>query len=233
MAVVALIHSGETLRVPRERLASQCELFNDPVFLVAPYAVRSSVPLPAFRDFVAELNQETFELTNENVGGLALLCAEFGFRAFSAQLSEFKKSPAFCAVPASEDAEARLRIAALEERWLQRDHEIAELRSQISRLEAEVLQLRAAPTVFAEVSAPKGAPVPPSPPPVRLDSLIVWDFPEIFAEFKEKQFSLLWRGSRDGFGARTFHSRCDGHANTLTVILDTNGNVFGSFTPVE
>jgi hypothetical protein len=29
--------------------------------------------------------------------------------------------------------------------------------------------------------------------------------------------------SRDGFGARDFHSRCDWHANTLTVILDTNG----------
>jgi hypothetical protein len=74
---------------------------------------------------------------------------------------------------------------------------------------------------------------PPSPPPVRLDSLIVSDFPEIFAEFRAKRFSLLWRGSRDGFSAGEFHGRCDGHANTLTVILDTNGNVFGGFTPVE
>jgi hypothetical protein len=142
MAVVALVHSGETFRVPRERLASQCDLFNDPALLAAPYAVRSSVPLPAFRDFLAALDQETFELTNENVGGLALLCAEFGFRAFSAKLSAFKGSPAFRAVRASEDAKARLRIAALEERWLQRDHEIAELRSRIARLEAEVLELR-------------------------------------------------------------------------------------------
>jgi hypothetical protein len=29
------------------------------------------------------------ELTNENVSGLALLCAEFGFRAFAAKISEF------------------------------------------------------------------------------------------------------------------------------------------------
>jgi hypothetical protein len=64
-------------------------------------------------------------------------------------------------------------------------------------------------------------------------SLIVSEFPEIFAEFSGKRFSLLWRGSRDGFGARDFHSRCDGHANSLTVILDTAGNVFGGFTPVE
>jgi hypothetical protein len=69
--------------------------------------------------------------------------------------------------------------------------------------------------------------------PVGFDSLIVSDFPEIFAEFTGKRFSLLWRGSRDGFSCREFHSRCDGHANSLTVILDTKGNVFGGFTPVE
>jgi hypothetical protein len=65
------------------------------------------------------------------------------------------------------------------------------------------------------------------------DSVIVCSFPAIFAEFRHKRFSLLWRGSRDGFGARDFHNRCDGHANTLTVILDTNGNIFGCFTPTE
>jgi hypothetical protein len=63
--------------------------------------------------------------------------------------------------------------------------------------------------------------------------MIISDFPMIFAEFRGKQFSLLWRGSRDGFSAHNFHSRCDGHANTLTVILDTDGNIFGGFTPVE
>jgi hypothetical protein len=71
---------------------------------------------------------------------------------------------------------------------------------------------------------------PPAPFP---DSLIISRFPEIFAEFRGKQFSLLWRGSRDGFEAQEFHRRCYGHANTLTVILDTKGNVFGGFTPVE
>jgi hypothetical protein len=76
-------------------------------------------------------------------------------------------------------------------------------------------------------------PGPPPPPPGRLESLIVSEFPEIFAEFQGQRFSLLWRGSRDGFGAGDFHSRCDGHANTLTVILDTKGNVFGGFTRPE
>jgi archaellum component FlaC len=69
---------------------------------------------------------------------------------------------------------------------------------------------------------------------VRLfDSQIISDFPEIFAEFRGKCFKILWRGSRDGFTAREFHGRCDGHANTLTVILDTNGNIFGGFTPLK
>jgi hypothetical protein len=63
-----------------------------------------------------------------------------------------------------------------------------------------------------------------------LDSLIFSDFPAIFAELRKKQFSLLWRGGRDGFSASSFHGRCDGHANTLTVILDTKGNIFGGFT---
>jgi hypothetical protein len=65
------------------------------------------------------------------------------------------------------------------------------------------------------------------------DSRIISDIPEILAEFRNKQFSLLWRGSRDGFSASEFHRRCDGHANTLTVIFDTKGNIFGGFTPVE
>jgi hypothetical protein len=75
--------------------------------------------------------------------------------------------------------------------------------------------------------------IPPLPPAPVLDSAIISDFPDIFAEFCRKRFSLLWRGCRDGFGACDFHSRCDGHANTLTVILDTDGSVFGGFTPAE
>jgi hypothetical protein len=72
----------------------------------------------------------------------------------------------------------------------------------------------------------------PPPPPRLLDSQIISEFPDIFAEFKGKHFELLWRGSRDGFKPTEFHRRCEGHAHTLTVILDTNGNIFGGFTPV-
>jgi hypothetical protein len=31
------------------------------------------------------------------------------------------------------------------------------------------------------------------------------------------RFTLLYRGTRDGFGSRDFHSKCDNHSNTLTL----------------
>jgi hypothetical protein len=76
-------------------------------------------------------------------------------------------------------------------------------------------------------------PAPPPPPQSGWNSAIVADFPKLFEDFNQHEFTLLWRGSCDGFSAHDFHSRCDGHPNTLTVILDTNGNIFGGFTPVE
>jgi len=50
--------------------------------------------------------------------------------------------------------------------------------------------------------------------------------------FENKLFSLLWRGSRDGFYAAAFHRLCDGKANTVTVIKNTNGFIFGGFTAI-
>jgi hypothetical protein len=99
-----------------------------------------------------------------------------------------------------------------------------QLSTEFGELQKVVSALK---TQIAELPPPSPAPVPPSPQqsPVPsaplLDSRIISDFPEIFAEFRK--FSLLWRGSRDGFKAQELHRRCDGHANTLTVILDTKG----------
>jgi hypothetical protein len=86
---------------------------------------------------------------------------------------------------------------------------------------------------IASAPAPTSPASAVSPPPSGWNSAIVADFPELFEDFKQKQFTLLWRGSSDGFGAGDFHSRCDGHPNTLTVILDLKGNIFGGFSPVE
>jgi hypothetical protein len=67
-------------------------------------------------------------------------------------------------------------------------------------------------------------------PRTRPDSLILAEFPTILAEFRGKQFALLWRATRDGFTAAQFHNRCDGHGNTLTVIEDSEGHIFGAYS---
>jgi hypothetical protein len=341
MTAVALLHHGETVEVPFRRVVSQCNVFEDSRLLAAPYLVRSSVSRAIFQEFVAAIEGKAIAITNKNFEGLSQLSAEFGFEALSEKLSEFRASPAFEPVKLNDEAAFSLRIVALEEAELRREREIAGLQGElaqqggaeqstaealtaalarISRLEAEVSELRSASEVFsatrltvtrlqcdfldlmnaygglaplarmevlqrslestqgsvqsmsAEVTQlravlfatkndvpPTGTPVP-SPPaaahawspritntvlplnplcatkkavPIGFDSLIVSDFPDIFAEFRGKRFSLLWRGTRHGFGCADFHSRCDDHANTMTVILDTHGNVFGGFTPVE
>jgi hypothetical protein len=48
------------------------------------------------------------------------------------------------------------------------------------------------------------------------------------------QFTLLYRGSRDGFGSNVFHAKCDGHLNTLTIVrAKESSNIFGGFTSVS
>jgi len=70
----------------------------------------------------------------------------------------------------------------------------------------------------------------------KMDSAIMSDAQQISFQtltgLENKLFSLLWRGSRDGFGARTFHSRCNTKANTVTVIKNKNGFIFGGFTSI-
>ena len=44
-------------------------------------------------------------------------------------------------------------------------------------------------------------------------------------------FTLLYRGSSDGFRAADFHRKCDGHSNTLTIISPKDSfNIFGGYT---
>ncbi len=45
----------------------------------------------------------------------------------------------------------------------------------------------------------------------------------------EKKWELQYRATRDGFTCQNFHSRCDGIANTLTIIKSEHGNIFGGF----
>ena len=45
-----------------------------------------------------------------------------------------------------------------------------------------------------------------------------------------EKFVLLYRGSRDGFGSSSFHSKCDGYSDTITIIQSSNMNIFGGYT---
>jgi hypothetical protein len=65
------------------------------------------------------------------------------------------------------------------------------------------------------------------------ESVILGPLPSILNEFRNKGWLLLWRGSTDGLTRAEFHRRCDRHANTVTVIRDARGFIFGGYTPVE
>jgi hypothetical protein len=68
--------------------------------------------------------------------------------------------------------------------------------------------------------------------PLRYESMIYPLLPCEFGWFHTKRWDLLYRGSKDGFRAANFHQKCDGHANTVTVIQTAAGCIFGGFTPV-
>ena len=52
-----------------------------------------------------------------------------------------------------------------------------------------------------------------------------------FCEFsKNDSFSLIYRGSRDGFSAQNFHSKCDNIGKTLTIIKTNQSYIFGKKT---
>jgi hypothetical protein len=44
------------------------------------------------------------------------------------------------------------------------------------------------------------------------------------------KMQLLYRASEHGLTIRDFHSRCDKHSNTLTVVKTTDGYIFGGYT---
>ena len=46
---------------------------------------------------------------------------------------------------------------------------------------------------------------------------------------KSKNGILLYRATRDGFGAKDFHSICDGKAKSITIIKNTLNYVFGGY----
>jgi hypothetical protein len=62
----------------------------------------------------------------------------------------------------------------------------------------------------------------------QLDDLLFNALPDFRA--RAAAANLLFRSTRDGATAATFHAHCDEQGPTLTLIKDTDGNVFGGYT---
>jgi hypothetical protein len=216
MAFVELTLDGETYKAHSLSLRQACDRFSD-IKPGTPYEVTSSVPAAIFQLFLEAIEGKDVEVTPTNVAGLGNLSREFGFWRLSAKVADYRVT-AFESASAEHQVVTERRLGVLEA-------EVAVLKSELGRIPPGSPSWPAARDLPVEISA-LGSWVFP-----RLDSVIIVEYPALFAEFRGKQFNLLWRGSRDGFGGRDFHNRCDGHPNTLTVILDTKGNVFGGYTP--
>jgi hypothetical protein len=52
------------------------------------------------------------------------------------------------------------------------------------------------------------------------------------ASFSLEALEIALSGSRDGFQASDFHGKCNGWANTVTIIETTKDFIFGGFTPL-
>jgi hypothetical protein len=70
------------------------------------------------------------------------------------------------------------------------------------------------------------------PHPHPFQSVILNEITSILNEFEGKQWRLLYRGTIDGFSSSTFHNKCDGQSNTMTIITTMKGFIFGGFTPI-
>jgi len=83
-------------------------------------------------------------------------------------------------------------------------------------------------------------PIPPSPKTNLVRSQI-FDGDKLWLEIMKlcefpsnEKWPLLYRATRDGFGSDVFHSKCDGHANTLTILKAKGSSyIFGGFTTVD
>ncbi|KAG2373410.1 hypothetical protein C9374_012149 [Naegleria lovaniensis] len=53
---------------------------------------------------------------------------------------------------------------------------------------------------------------------------------KIGKDLSEREWLVLYRGSKDGFNGKAFHQKCDGKGPTFTVIKTDKGFMFGGFT---
>jgi archaellum component FlaC len=149
MCSVTLLHPEETFKIPVLQVINQCSLFQkDPTLLATRYRVQSPVSLSIFREFISALEGNTIKITDTNFTELTQLSEEFGFSELATKLSEFRPSMDF---KEAEDSDSRGRIAALEEKANEHDHDVEVLQNKVTqlstdfgRLVSEVSSLRSA-----------------------------------------------------------------------------------------
>eukprot|EP01084_Bolivina_argentea_P294430 506569_1 len=57
---------------------------------------------------------------------------------------------------------------------------------------------------------------------------------EIIPNFKNySRTKLIHRGSMHGYSAKEFHTNCDNKTPTITIVLATDGNIFGGYTSIQ
>jgi hypothetical protein len=174
-----------------------------------------------FRLFLEAIKGTSATITNQNFPELSQLCSEFVFNGLANELS------AFCASPDFKDAQAAdTRIRVLEERIDKVENRIATLKSildlQVPKQEQSAEALSAALARVSQALKTTSA----AAEQLRCDVRVL-------------KTRIGAMDSRIVSVARDFHSRCDDHANTVTLILtaasehDVGGFVFGGFTPVK
>jgi hypothetical protein len=49
--------------------------------------------------------------------------------------------------------------------------------------------------------------------------------------YKNKEYKLIYRATKNGFGGNDFRNCCNGASKTIVIIKSSNGNIFGGYTP--
>jgi hypothetical protein len=233
MSPVRVLLGDATLSIPGLPLITNCDLYRNNLALAAAiYPVRTECSIDDFHAFLSALEGKKVIITPMNHRSLSELCEEFGYGGLAEALAEFRGSavdPDGGEPLSPLMSKVMTRLSCLAERQERQARQIAALElvfgeftgvwEAVRRLAGDFEHLGAAVSAI-ERRQPSAvaAPAPLS------DSRIVSAFPALFEEFRAKHWKLLYRGTRDGFGTVAFHSRCDGHANTVVLI--------GGFTPV-
>jgi hypothetical protein len=123
---------------------------------------------------------------------------------------------------------------------------IQTLSEEVSALKTQITQKLNDPVVeqlsteFSELRKDVSALKTKPPPSILLPrsslyfgSVIITTTPTIFAPIGGIRTVLLYRGSRNGFSGKNFHKTCNGHSNTVTIVLTSGGYVFGGYSPCQ